>query len=356
MTLSDKQESIIREIELYVPIRYSLEKAILTLSAVPLLTIFSMILVNNSWNTTSEMSISLALLYLIAPLLYLFIVYHIVRLHLRIIRIKSYLGYLEDLLTSSMGNRDIYFWEREIDIEERYTFINSALQVPFHVAAFVVLMVAYCEAFQTLESRGDVLIPWISLVILILFILGLLFELLATALAHWDTKASINKDRVRNRLEPLPSYYAEVRSYFSIYPLEKKMVKQVKKERLYFGDHSKFEDLNSGSKDVKYLATEALFSFGSNEEIDKLIGEAKNRCLGKGYLAVSFRSKDTLMTFSKFDQQNNPLYSNSLYIGKASLLVPMAPGDKVRIWDPNKELKDENLVSGVMVNVENYIE
>lgn len=86
-----------------------------------------MILVDRSGSESSEMTFYIALLFLLVPSLYLFIVYHIVRLHLRIIRIKSYLGYLEELLTSSMGTRDIFSWEREIDIEERYTFINSAL-------------------------------------------------------------------------------------------------------------------------------------------------------------------------------------------------------------------------------------
>lgn len=348
MPFSCKQEAIIHEIELYVPIRYSLEKAILTLSAVPLLTIFSMILVNAGRDDFGEMNYMVALLYLIAPSLYLFIVYHIVRLHLRIIRIKSYLGYLEDILTSSTRHRDVFSWEREIDIEERYTFVNSALQVPFHIIAFLVLMIAYCKAFDTLHNCGNELITYISLVILALFFFGLLFELYATGMAHWDTKASINKDRARNRLEPLPAYYADNKAYFSIYRLEKKMMNITGKDRRIFGSWLKCADLKQGNTDVKYLVTEALLAVSDHEKLKKLMTQAKERRFAKGHLAVSFASKDTLMLFVESEQQSTCDLGVNYFIGKATLLVPMAIGDEVLIWDPeeySKKMRKHNLSS-----------
>lgn len=118
------------------------------------------------------------------------------------------------------------------------------------------------------------------------------------------------------------------------------MMSFVGKERRIFGGNAIFECLKKGNN-AKYLVTEVLFEVNDSDVLDDLIATANKRKVAKGYLAVSFNSKDTLMKLTKYDQ-NDEDYGpiDDLYLGETTLLVSVAQGDEVLIWDPKKQ-KDQ---------------
>lgn len=71
----------------------------------------------------------------------------------------------------------------------------------------------------------------------------------------------------------------------------------------FFGGNPAFECLKKGT-DAKYLVTEVLFEAKDSGVLDDLIVEANKRKVAKGYLAVSFNTKDTLMKLTKYDQND----------------------------------------------------
>ena len=200
-----KEEAIFKEIELCVHNRNSLEKALLVLSSTPLIAIFSMMLGQKAYEA-QDSSLTMQIIFLAAPILYLFILYNTVKYTTKMVRLNSYLGYLEDILSAHYDMRDVLMWHREINIEERYSFIGSLFQVPFHVVALILLGFASAQAHPFVYANA-LAIGVVADLLMLLLAIGIVLMLIAATMAHWDTKATINVDRVRNRLSAMPPYY-----------------------------------------------------------------------------------------------------------------------------------------------------
>ena len=127
------------------------------------------------------------------------------------VRLNSYLGYLEDILSAHYGMRDVLMWHREINIEERYSFIGSLFPVPFHVAALIMLGFASAQVHSVVYASA-LAVGVVADVLMLLLAIGIILMLVVATVAHWETKATINADRTRSRLSPMPPYYADFRS------------------------------------------------------------------------------------------------------------------------------------------------
>lgn len=332
---SVKEEAIFKEIEMCAKNRDTLEKALLVLSSTPLIAIFALMVSRAA--TGDGATLGMQVVFLAAPILYLFILYNIVKYMTKMVRLNSYLGYLEDLLTAHHCMRDVLIWHREINIEEKYSFTGSLFQIPFHLAALALLAFASVQAHPAVWSAAFPVVIASDVMMAVLVVCILLMGV-AAAMAHWDTKTSINKDRVRNRLTPMPPYYADFWSYLRIYRLEKGILAKVRKAREKdFGEMS--EDYKralslSGSSDtvgsqdgLRYLGVRIALAIEEGSPLPDRIVNKDDVSRDSVYVPVSMMNIDTLMAIWQDGSDEKEVHA------LLSLMIPVKAGDFVVIWD-----------------------
>ena len=334
-----KEETILKEIEMCSKNRDSLEKALLILSSTPMIAIFAL-MASRAAAEDGNYPFGMQLVFLAAPILYLFILYNIVKYMTKMVRLNSYLGYLEDIFTAHYRMRDVMIWHREVNIEERYSFTGSLFQVPFHLAALALLVYAAWQAAFSVWSVAFVIV--VAVAVLAVILVGCVVIMgIAAAMAHWDTKASINKDRIRNRLTPMPPYYSEFWTYLRIYAQEKKCLAKLENMRkagsfpfeefgLVFKSEAEAceESCEKSSSDddrCSYLSVAIEIKLEKECDISPIVNSDRVSS-GNLYVPISFAGKDTLMALWQIEPGK--------VFALASLMVPARAGDLVALWDP----------------------